>query len=540
MPFPDSIRVSVDPARLFIGDSVNQLSFTIEPVSEAVEVWIRVTVPYEGPGTTFLVRADDSPVARFSLNGDLAQEMKKSKSGGAWNWEPSQKKKKINAANKLAITVANLTAKTVPGNARVSLKLEVGADRTQYEASWDISVVARDSDKPVIHFFDASPDFILHGGEEPVKISWWTTPSNALVSLSKNNMEVWKKSPAQEPVFLDKPSITSSYRLTVKAANDEWAVEQRTVHVAQAGWNLQTLPQGFPTLLLTIDEKASLPHKMYGVFVDSAGKPSLWSSPSGFADWQLIDEPFPRGMEFSPGVVYRGRLWLVGGSSVHPNQTSNKVWSFDPSIPAWKQEKDAPFPARMGHSCVVFQDRIWVLGGVSKNRSLQDVWSYGEQEDAWKPHGNAAWPARCMFAAVVTPPHSLFAQPRLWIYGGKPTANELVFNNEIWWTEDGQKWHDGAKFFQLNPVGAPSGATLFFDKDLMLAGSFLNGKRIASHVFKLHATSGIWEDNPVSWGWEQFGGLPFLLQSVVFNRFYFFWALAAEMGTAPKLNIFIP
>jgi len=546
MVFPSSIEVSLDPAKAYIGNANNRLSFTIAPTSEAVDVMVRIVIPFEGTGTTFLVKGDDNPRGRYELNGGNAQEIVKKKVKGAWEWQPKQKMMTIAAGNKLVVTIGNLSARTVPGIAPVVVAVEVGGDAKKYEENRDVTVVALEDAEATIHYFDVEPNFVLHGGDEEVKLTWWTSPADAVVTLSKNNVEIWKKKAGEEraPALVDKPTITSNYRLTVRAPGVAMAVTQSTVQVAQPGWNQQALPQGYPNLLLAIDEPESETYQIFGVFISSEGKASLWSSPSGFADWEEIEEPFPAGMDYSPGVVYDGKLWLIGGSSVHPDKKTNVIWTYAPREQVWKQEKAAQFLPRMGHSCVVFQEKIWVMGGISKTKAMRDVWSYDKRDQSWKPHPDAPWERRCMFAALTTPAYGLIVKPRLWIYGGKPTPGEDATTSDIWWTEDGDTWTDATRSYELDPSpGKPAGATLFFDKSLMLAGSFIKERTLSSHVFKLNVVNGIWEDNPVSWGWEQFGGTPFLLQSIVYNQFYFFWAISAELGPsvpAPKLNIFIP
>jgi hypothetical protein len=67
-------------------------------------------------------------------------------------------------------------------------------------------------------------------------------------------------------------------------------------------------------------------------------------------------------------------------------------------------------------------------------------------------------------------------------------------------------------------------------------------------MFRLNPYYRVWEDNPVSWGWEQFPGT-YVLRCVSFNRFWFFYAFSAMVAELnnlglrthrPKLAIFIP
>ncbi len=180
--------------------------------------------------------------------------------------------------------------------------------------------------------------------------------------------------------------------------------------------------------------------------------------------------------------------------------------------------------------------------------------AYDQPSQKWVRQTAAAkWPARCMFAAAATPASAGvfgFEKEKMWIYGGTKDPDTIVAKLDLWSTTDGVNWKEES-FLALGPQrGQPNGATLFWDKGLHLAGSFKSGTKadatnydgatLSEMVYSLSVERLLWEANPVSWGWEQFGGNTFLMQSIVFNRFWFFWSLFQDIRTAPKLNIFIP
>ena len=155
-----------------------------------------------------------------------------------------------------------------------------------------------------------------------------------------------------------------------------------------------------------------------------------------------------------------------------------------------------------------------------------------------------------MFAAVVTPPSRDFRREKLWVYGGTLDPDSPEPDATLWSTEDGDTWKRETNLELRPDLGKPLGATLLFhelDGHLLLAGSFwvpesaTSAGSLSAHVFRLYPDRFLWEDNPVSWGWEQFGGSYFLIRSVVFNRFLFFWSLYQDIREpVPKVNIFIP
>lgn len=66
---------------------------------------------------------------------------------------------------------------------------------------------------------------------------------------------------------------------------------------------------------------------------------------------------------------------------------------------------------RNGHSCVVFQDKIWLIGGTD-GAYKNDVWYSSNGKEWFYATSNAPWSARGYT-------HVLVYQNRLWIMGGR-------------------------------------------------------------------------------------------------------------------------
>ena len=315
------------------------------------------------------------------------------------------------------------------------------------------------------------------------------------------------------------------------------------------------------TLNVYVDPDTPETKPAIGLYSSATGFPPWKKEPPG-KDFMEIESDGHKlnDMSHSPGVASDGKLWLIGGSSVNPKKCSNEVWCYqknERNENEWVRDKiSSRFTERMGHCVVEFKNKIWVLGGLNGSDPLNDVWSYDQKEkdENKKWHqvtANAKWPARCLFAALVTPTVGVppFDSEKIWIYGGTKDPDEIEPRIDLWSTTDGVNWEE-AKIFELGPLpGQPNGATLLWaDNRLHLAGSFKagtredsdNGATLSATVYSLCADRYQWEANPVSWGWEQFGGNPFLMRSLVFNRFWFFWSLYQKMTSVPKLNVFIP
>jgi len=192
---------------------------------------------------------------------------------------------------------------------------------------------------------------------------------------------------------------------------------------------------------------------LYAIFVrpanDGGRKAVLCRSKNGITDWEVIHDQVPEGMESSPGVRLKNRLWLIGGSAVDPAQISNRIVyyvldgkSSARSRGSWREASvtdvsGASAPrfqdcARMGHACVIAGDNtIWMLGGIDKYRStLNDIWSVTIGDDGTLKAAAVTvakrFTPRCMFSA------STFAK-MIWVCGGvsSPNGNPL---NDIWAT----------------------------------------------------------------------------------------------------------
>lgn len=142
----------------------------------------------------------------------------------------------------------------------------------------------------------------------------------------------------------------------------------------------------------------------------------IWESDDGLA-WQklIADNRYiafqdsisintvnvPLEFAGSPGVVFNKRLYLIGGSRFDPNMRSNEVYFYDftNKIKGWqKLEENAGFTPRMGHSCVVYNNEIWVMGGSDKNGARDDCWIFSK--DNWEP-GAKLPRKKCMASALV-------------------------------------------------------------------------------------------------------------------------------------------
>jgi hypothetical protein len=103
------------------------------------------------------------------------------------------------------------------------------------------------------------------------------------------------------------------------------------------------------------------------------GSAGAWSSVDGIAWTQQSSGPPFRNRRAYGAVVYNDRMWLFGG--LNGEKTTNEVWSTSDGR-TWTREPDAPWFPRGGEYSVVFDGKLWIYGGKTGTHYKQadDVW----------------------------------------------------------------------------------------------------------------------------------------------------------------------
>lgn len=185
-------------------------------------------------------------------------------------------------------------------------------------------------------------------------------------------------------------------------------------------------------------------------------------------------------------LVFKDKLWLLGGwncttsdgsespnsTSFDPNPscTSSEVWS---SVDGanWTLETKAPWPSRHMAGWVVFQDKMWVIGGDANNagKYQNDVW-WSEDGVNWhEEKGDFGWKNRILHHVVVF-------KDKIWLMGGQSDSEKepVTTYNDIWSSTDGIKWRLEKKHAAWSPRGAILGSAVFKDKLWLIGGGVYN------------------------------------------------------------------
>jgi hypothetical protein len=165
----------------------------------------------------------------------------------------------------------------------------------------------------------------------------------------------------------------------------------------------------------------------------------VWKSPDG-KQWTCTVQVAPwEHSDLSAAMVFEDRMWFMGGRKLPGAENSNKVWSSTDGA-EWTLETDNPgWCPRVSASFVVFRDRMWLLAGTenfydhSDAMVKNDVWSSADGKEWELVTANAGWSKRAHAQAVVF-------DDKIWIMGGGLWHPQHVAVNDVWCSEDGVNW----------------------------------------------------------------------------------------------------
>lgn len=153
----------------------------------------------------------------------------------------------------------------------------------------------------------------------------------------------------------------------------------------------------------------------------------VWCSEDGVT-WTQVTEHAgwsPRQL-FSNVVVKDGKIWVIGGgiTKYQPFRAYQDVWCSEDGVNWENVTKHAPWPARIWSSCVVYHNRIFLLGGFRSQPTWQnfgDLWYSSDGKDWHALETESCWSARHETSAYVL-------HGKLWVVAGNPWP---LFN-DVW------------------------------------------------------------------------------------------------------------
>ena len=129
-------------------------------------------------------------------------------------------------------------------------------------------------------------------------------------------------------------------------------------------------------------------------------------------------------------VVYDGKIWVIGGLNEYYGSL-NDVWYSTNGVNWIRAVGPAAFSPRRGHTSVGYDNRMWVIGGLNLGiNTFNDVW-YSKNGVNWiRTTGSAAFSPRSGHTSVVY-------GGKMWVIGGHMGG---TYKNDVWYSTDGTTW----------------------------------------------------------------------------------------------------
>lgn len=196
--------------------------------------------------------------------------------------------------------------------------------------------------------------------------------------------------------------------------------------------------------------------------------------------------------EFAPrdgagALVFRNRMWLLGGWNkrdkvVFPKICNSEVWSSQNGA-KWRLENpQAPWEGRHTAGYVVYQNRLWIVGGDANQGHYQnDIWSSADGVKWERICDNVPWSPRVLH-------HTVAFDNKIWVMGGQTlpkfvAAAEEVFYSDVWNSSDGVKWLKVADKLPWAPRGMIGGSVVFKNRIWLLGGGTYDTPKKPNRIF---------------------------------------------------------
>lgn len=129
-------------------------------------------------------------------------------------------------------------------------------------------------------------------------------------------------------------------------------------------------------------------------------------------------------------VVFNNKIWILGGVDATGTRTNN-VWSSSDGE-TWTNHGAAGWSARAYHTSLVFDNKIWVIGGIDYIPFFKN--------DVWYSSDGLTWTQATASASFVARSHlsSVTFDNKMWVLGGINSSN--VYLNDVWYSTNGSSW----------------------------------------------------------------------------------------------------
>lgn len=176
-----------------------------------------------------------------------------------------------------------------------------------------------------------------------------------------------------------------------------------------------------------------------------------------------------KAMELGPNLVtFKNKLWLM---AINPGYLNSMSYSNDGL--SWSPPQSMPWQGREAMSLFEFDNKLWMMGGLSADRTcLNDIWN-SEDGLVWNlVTANAAWSPR--FDVKVA-----LVKEKIFLIAGKEYPNSPL--PEVWCSVDGVHWdqvYDGVELRRM------AFACTVYHNRIYIAGGWLWNSQVSGYDIK--------------------------------------------------------
>ena len=155
----------------------------------------------------------------------------------------------------------------------------------------------------------------------------------------------------------------------------------------------------------------------------------IWYSQDGVSWTRATENPGFAPRRNHQVVEYKGQLWLIGGET-GMYEYENDVWTSKDGVYWTEVDVKDPFPAQVNHQVTVFKGQMWIVGGYGSDSTGHSVWSSKDGKVWTEEIHEAAFPPRDGHQLVVF-------KNKMWIIGGQRGSARYA---DVWSSPDGVNW----------------------------------------------------------------------------------------------------
>ena len=195
-------------------------------------------------------------------------------------------------------------------------------------------------------------------------------------------------------------------------------------------------------------------------------------------------------------VVFNNRIWVMGGRS--SGSYLNDIWSSSDGV-SWKQEvKAASWKGRAGFGLTVYNNKMWLIGGfVDGSGYSGEIWSSSDGINWELVEAQPEWWVRANMKLLVF-------DNKLWLIGGEQQGS---LRADAWNTTDGKTWTN----INCVPWFLPKnyfGAVVFNNKLWVMGGR--NKDSLTNDVY-FSEDGSVWKAKATSTAWSAREGMELLV-----------------------------